>query len=101
MVRFTYLDRKGQEVTVFCMSEVKRKKGESFEAFMRRVKRQWQQSGKILQVKKIQFHTPTKSKNVQRKSAIKRARTTAKLNYLRKVGKLPADQDPTLKFGRR
>ena len=83
------------------MSEVKRKKGESFESFMRRVKRQWQQSGKILQVKKIQYFNPPKSKNVQRKSAIVRARTTAKLNYLRKVGKLPPDQDPLNKSFKR
>lgn len=83
------------------MSEVKRKKGESFESFMRRVKRQWQQSGKILQVKKIQFFTPEKSKNVQRKSAIARARKTAKLNYLRKVGKLPPELDPLNKLFKR
>ncbi len=83
------------------MSEVKRKKGESFEAFMRRVKRQWQQSGKILQVKKIQFHNPPKSKNVQRKYAVKKAHTTAKLNYLRKTGQLPPDQDPLLNRKRR
>ncbi len=82
------------------MSEVKRKKGESFEAFMRRVKRQWQQSGKILQVKKIQFHIPQKSKNVQRKYAIKKAKMVAKTNYLRKIGKLPADEDPLLNFGK-
>ncbi|HYE59798.1 MAG TPA: 30S ribosomal protein S21 [Candidatus Kapabacteria bacterium] len=78
------------------MSEVKRKKGESFEGFMRRVKRQWQQSGKILQVKKIQFFESPKSKNVKRKHAVARIRKTSKLNYLRKIGKLPPDQDPLL-----
>ena len=75
------------------MSEVKRKKGESFESFMRRVKRQWQQSGKLLQVRKIQYYEPHKSRNVRRKHAVKRARTVAVENYLRKVGKLPEEQD--------
>lgn len=75
------------------MSEVKRKRGESFEGFMRRVKRQWQRSGKMLQVKKIQFYTPPQSKNVQRKQAIKRAKMVSKMNYLRKIGRLPFEEE--------
>lgn len=75
------------------MSEIKRKKGESFESFIRRVKRQWQQSGKLLQVRKVQFYIPHKSKNVQRKHAVKRAHTLSKTTYLRKVGKLPEEEE--------
>lgn len=75
------------------MSEVKRKKGESFEGFMRRTKRQWQRSGKLLQAKKVQFYQPKKSKNVKRKQAVDRVKTTAKLNYLRKIGKLPEEEE--------
>jgi ribosomal protein S21 len=60
---------------------------------MRRVKRQWQRSGKILQVRKIQFYTPTQSKNVQRKHAIKRAKMVSKMNYLRKTGRLPPEEE--------
>ena len=75
------------------MSDIKRKKGESFEAFMRRAKRQWQLSGKILQVKKIQFFNPHQSKNVQRKHAIKRAKMISKTNYLRKIGRLPSEEE--------
>jgi ribosomal protein S21 len=75
------------------VSEIKRKKGESFEGFMRRVKRQWQQSGKLLQVKKIQFYAPTQSKNVKRKHAIKRAKMISKVTYLRKVGRLPMEEE--------
>ena len=82
------------------MSEIKRKKGESFEAFMRRVKRQWQQSGKILQVRKVQFYAAKQSKNVQRKNALKRVRMTEKVDYLRKVGRLPEEEDPQFR-GRR
>lgn len=73
------------------MSEIKRKKGESFEGFMRRVKQQWQRSGKILQARKVQYFMPSKSKNVERKQAVSRAKLISKLTYLKKVGKLPEE----------
>lgn len=75
------------------MSEVKRRKGESFESFMRRTKLQWQRSGKLLQVKKVQFLPDTKSRNVRRKQAVKRAQLIAKTEYLRKIGKLPPEEE--------
>ncbi len=75
------------------MSEIKRKKGESFEAFMRRVKQTWQRSGKLLQARKVQFFESPKSKNEQRKHAVRRARTHAKMDYLRKIGKLPPEEE--------
>lgn len=75
-----------REVTF--VSEVKRKKNESFESFFRRVKTQWQRSGKILQAKKIQFFLPKKSKNSRRKFAVNKAQLISKTNYLRKVGRL-------------
>jgi ribosomal protein S21 len=74
------------------VTDIKRKKGESFDAFMRRVKRRWQQSGRILQAKKIQHFSSKKSKNMERKSAIERSSRAAKMDYLRKVGKLPLDE---------
>jgi ribosomal protein S21 len=80
------------------VSELKRKRGESFEGFIRRVKRQWQKSGKLLQARKIQFYSPKKSKNLQRKHTVDRNKLISKTNYLRKIGKLPAEED---KFGRR
>lgn len=80
------------------MSELKRKRGESFEGFVRRVKRQWQRSGKLIQAKKIQYYTPKKSKNLQNKSAVKRVRVASKEAYLRKIGKLPLEED---KFSRK
>ncbi len=70
------------------MSEVKRKKGESFEAFIRRVKNQWRSSGRILQAKKIQYFVPKKSKNVQKTHAVSRAKKHSKTAYLRKIGRL-------------
>lgn len=74
------------------MSEIKRKKSESFEAFIRRVKKRWQQSGKVLQVKKIQFHDRDKSRTMRRKSALHRLRVTSKMEYLKKIGRLPEEK---------
>ena len=73
------------------MSEIKRKKGESFEAFIRRTKRLWQDSGKLLQARKIQYFTKKKSANLERVSAVKRARTASKIVFLRKIGKMPPE----------
>lgn len=70
------------------MSEIKRKKGESFDAFLRRVKRRWQQSGKLLQARKIQFFEEKKSKNEQNKNRVKYIKKVAKTEYLRKTGRL-------------
>ena len=75
------------------MSEIKRKKGESFEAYIRRVKRRWMESGKLLQARKIQFFVPAKSKNLQKNQAVVRSQKISKINYLRKIGKLPPEED--------
>jgi hypothetical protein len=58
---------------------------------MRRVKKIWQQSGKVLQVKKTQYFTGSKSKNVRRKSALHRLAVAEKMNYLKKIGRLPEE----------
>lgn len=79
------------------MSEIKRKKNESFEAFLRRVKKRWQQSGKILQVKKIQFHERPKNKNMRKKSALHRLAMAQKIEYMKKVGLMPEE---TKRFGK-
>lgn len=79
------------------MSEIKRKKGESFESFMRRVKKRWQQSGKILQAKKIQFHLPEKSKNLRHKKTVEKLQKVSKINYLRKIGRMPEEEVPKYK----
>jgi len=73
------------------LSELKRKRNESFEAFIRRAKLQWQRSGTILQARKIQYFEPSKSKNVQRKQAVSRKQLVDKTEYLRKTGKLSVD----------
>ncbi len=75
----------------------KRRKNESFEAFMRRVKKRWQQSGKLLQVKKIQFYEPQKSRNRRKNSAIHKLQVKAKIDYLKKIGRAPEDVSRTSK----
>lgn len=74
------------------MSQIERKKNESFDAFMRRVKREWRNQGKILEVRKKQYFTPTKSKNVQKSATVRKVQTQKKLAYLKKTGKIPQDQ---------
>ena len=79
------------------MSELKRRKGESFEGFIRRVKRQWLRSGKLIQAKKIQFFSPKKSKNLQRKYAVKKSKLISKTNYLRKAVSRPPEINDSCK----
>jgi len=80
--------------------EVKRKKGETFEGMMRRFSRRVQQSGKLLQARKIRFYEPEKSRNLQRVSALRREDIKKKREYLKKVGKLK-DEDTKNKYTRR
>ncbi|MFA7314529.1 MAG: hypothetical protein WC025_01190 [Candidatus Magasanikbacteria bacterium] len=75
------------------MSELKRKKNESFESFIRRVKQQWQRSGTILQARKIQYFIPKQSKNVKHKLTVSKVKKFAKIDLLRKAGKLPPEED--------
>lgn len=74
------------------VSEIKRKKNESFESFFRRVKTQWQRSGKILQAKKIQYFISKPSRNSRRNYAVNKAHMIAKTNYLRKMGRLSDEE---------
>lgn len=74
------------------MAEAKRKKGESFESLLRRFKRKIQQSGIILQSRKIRYHQPSKSRNRQRNDALRRMEINEEKDYLRKIGKL-RDED--------
>lgn len=79
------------------MSEVKRKRNESFEAFIRRVKQQWQRSGRILEVRKGQHFASNPSKNRRRTSAVVRLKTQARLTYLKKTGRLSEKESSQMK----
>lgn len=80
------------------MSEVKRKKGESFESMLRRFSRRVQQSGRMLQARKIRFHEPKKNKNAQKSSALRSLQISKKRDYLERIGQLP---EPKRRGGRR
>ncbi len=73
------------------MAEVKRKKGETFEALVRRFSKKVQQSGRLIQTRKIQYHEKKKNKTAVRAAAARREEITNKMEYLRKIGKLPED----------
>lgn len=75
------------------MSEVRRRKNESFESLFRRAKKQWQASGKIIQAKKIQFFEEEKSKNFRNKKTVKKIQTKQKTAYLQKIGRLPPEEE--------
>jgi ribosomal protein S21 len=73
------------------MAEVKRKKGETFESLVRRFSKKIQQSGRLIQTRKIRFHTAKKNKTAVRSAASRRAEITQKRDYLKKIGKLVED----------
>lgn len=70
------------------MPEVRRKPKESFEALLRRFNRQIQQSGRILQVKKIRYYSRKKSDTAKQTTALRRKMIEEKKEYLKKIGKL-------------
>ena len=74
------------------MSEVKRKKNESFESLLRRFHKKLQQSGRLLQSRKIRFYDKPKNKTQIRREAIRRKEIQAKREYLKKIGKLPEEK---------
>lgn len=78
--------------------EVKRKKGESFEAVFRRFTRRVQQSGKVLTVRSTRFLVKKPKKNRQHDSALRRLEMGAKREYLLKTGKV---REEDLKQSRR
>ncbi len=73
------------------MSDVKRKKGETFDALLRRFQRRTQQSGRVIQAKKVRFRKSPLSKAKKRMSALHRISAKKKLDYLGKIGKLPPE----------
>ena len=74
---------------VIFIVEVKRKKGESFESFVRRFNKVLIQSGRLIQARKVRFHQKKKSKSQQRESALRKMDLVQKQEYLVRIGKLP------------
>lgn len=72
--------------------DIKRKKGESFEATFRRFSRRLQQSGKILTLRGRRTHARKPSRNKTHESALRRIEMGAKREYLLKTGKLKEEE---------
>lgn len=70
------------------MVEFKRKKGESFESFLRRFNKTLIRSRKLQQVRQKQYLTPKKNKTKQKEYALISKDLREKKEYLRKTGKL-------------
>ena len=73
------------------MTEVKRKKSETFESLVRRFHKKLQQSGRLIQSRKIRFHEKTKNRTKTKNDALRRMRITSEREYLKKIGKLPEE----------
>ena len=70
------------------MLEQKRKKGESFENFLRRFNKGLIQSRKLQEVRSRKYVSKDKNKNKQKISALFGIKLKEKNEYLKKIGKL-------------
>lgn len=70
------------------MAEVKRKKSETFESLLRRFHKKLQQSGRLIQSRKIRFHEKPRNRNKLKEDALRRIEINEKREYLKKIGKL-------------
>lgn len=70
------------------MADLKRKKGESFEAFLRRFKNSLKNNKRLETFKKNRTHTKQKTKIQLKKSALAKIDLGKKFEHLRKTGKL-------------
>jgi ribosomal protein S21 len=73
------------------VTEVKRKKGESFESLLRRFSTRIQKSGRLIQAKKVRFNKPKQSKTEKKSVALKRETIKSKINYMLRSGKITED----------
>ncbi|MBU0613892.1 30S ribosomal protein S21 [Patescibacteria group bacterium] len=72
--------------------DIKRKKGESFEAMFRRFSRRLQSSGKVLNVRADLFHHKSPGKNKTHESALRRLEIGAKREWLIRTGQLKENE---------
>lgn len=81
--------------------EVKRKKGETFDALMRRFQRRYQQSGRGIQMKKIRFYADDPNQTKRRTAALRREVLKVRYEYDRKTGALKKEDERKKKKDRR
>jgi ribosomal protein S21 len=81
------------------MTEVKRKKGESFEGLLRRFNTRVQKSGRIIQAKKVRFLAQKENKTRKKAAALQRLKIKTKIDYLLRSGKVKEEElrNPKLK----
>jgi small subunit ribosomal protein S21 len=70
------------------MLEVKKKEHESVDSLLRRFHRKVQQSGLLIEAKKIRFYERPKNRRRRRDDAIRRTGIRKERDVLRKLGKL-------------
>ncbi len=70
------------------MADLKRKKGESFESFLRRFKNSLKNNKRLETFRQKQVHSKQKTKVQLKNSALARIETGKKFEILRKTGKL-------------
>lgn len=70
------------------MVEFIRKKGESFEGFLRRFNKTLFRSRKLNEVRQKKYLIPKKTKSEQKEYALVSKKLRTKKEYLRKIGKL-------------
>lgn len=70
------------------MLEVKKKKGETFDALLRRFQRRYQDSGRNIELRKRRFHARDKSKTKRQAGALRRLEKGSQYAYLSKIGML-------------
>jgi len=70
------------------MVEVRRKDNEGTDSLVRRFSRKVQQSGVLLQAKKIRFHTQSKNKRQVREEAQRRTELQTERDRLIKLGEI-------------
>lgn len=79
------------------MVEVYKRDNESSESLIRRFSRKVQQSGVLLQAKKIQYYQPKKSRRKVREEAQRKAELTAERDRLIKLGEIDEFEYPGTK----
>ncbi len=76
------------------MVEVRKRDNESSDSLIRRFSRKVQQSGVLLQARKIRFYERKKSKYKQREEAQRRAELNAERDRLIKLGEIDEFTNP-------
>ena len=69
------------------MVESKRRRGESFEVFLRKFNKRLLQSGKLYEVRQRQHHTKKLNKSAQKERALVGKKIKSEIGYLKKIGK--------------